>query len=56
MVIAPASTGSDSRRRMAVTKIAQQNKGSLCRVIPGARILRIVVMTFSYTFLYKVGL
>lgn len=46
IVIAPARTGSDRRSRIAVTKIAQQNSGSLCRDIPGARILRIVVIKF----------
>lgn len=29
-----------------MTKIAQQNKGNLCNVIPGFRIFRIVVMKF----------
>lgn len=44
--MAPASTGSDSRSRIAVTIIAQQNSGTLCSVIPGARMFRIVVMKF----------
>ena len=42
----PASTGSDSSSRIAVTKIAQTNSGSLCSVIPGFRILIIVVIKF----------
>ena len=46
IVIAPASTGSDSNSRIAVTIIAQQNRGILCSVIPGARMFRIVVMKF----------
>jgi len=46
MVIAPANTGNDSSNSIAVTKIAQQNSGNLCNVIPGFRILRIVVMKF----------
>ena len=42
----PANTGSDSRSKIAVMKIAQQNNGSLCIDIPGCRMLRIVVMKF----------
>ena len=44
MVIAPASTGSDSSSRNAVTRIDHTNSGILCSVMPGARMLRIVVM------------
>jgi hypothetical protein len=44
MVMAPASTGSDSSSRNAVTSIDQANSGILCSVMPGARMLRIVVM------------
>jgi hypothetical protein len=44
MVIAPASTGIDSSSRNAVTSIAQMNSGILCSVMPGARMLKIVVM------------
>lgn len=44
IVRAPASTGKDSSSRVAVTNTAQQNKGSLCKVIPGFFMLRIVVM------------
>ena len=43
---APANTGNDNNNRIAVTKIAQQNSGNLCSVIPGARMFKIVVMTF----------
>src|ERR1700744_4781814 len=44
MVIAPASTGSASSSRNTVTRIDQTNSGILCRVMPGARMLKIVVM------------
>ena len=44
MVIAPASTGSDSNKRKAVTRTDHTKSGVLCNVIPGARILKIVVM------------
>ena len=44
IVIAPASTGSDSSSRNAVTKIAHTKSGILCIVMPGARMLKIVVM------------
>src|SRR6185437_6085836 len=44
MVIAPASTGSDSSSRKAVTSTAQTNSGILCSVMPGARMLKMVVM------------
>ena len=44
MVIAPASTGSASSSRKAVTRIDQTNRGILCRVMPGARMLKMVVM------------
>src|SRR6266436_449374 len=44
MVMAPASTGSDSSSRNTVTRIDQTNSGILCRVMPGARMLKIVVM------------
>ena len=46
IVIPPASTGSDSRSKIAVMKIAQQNSGSLCIDIPGCRMFKIVVMKF----------
>src|ERR1700743_2369474 len=44
MVMAPASTGSDNNSRNTVTRIDQMNSGILCRVMPGARMLKIVVM------------
>ena len=44
MVRAPASTGSESKSRNAVTRIDQGKSGILCSVMPGARILKIVVM------------
>src|SRR6202012_3287176 len=44
MVMAPASTGSDSSSRNTGTRIDQTNSGILCRVMPGARMLKIVVM------------
>src|ERR1700679_3072975 len=44
MVIAPASTGSDNSSRNTVTRIDHTNKGILCSVMPGARMLKIVVM------------
>lgn len=40
------STGSDNNNRIAVTNMAHTNKGSLCNDIPGARILRTVVIKF----------
>ena len=47
MVIAPARTGTASNKRKAVTNIDQANKGILCNVMPGARILKIVVIKFA---------
>ena len=44
MVMAPASTGTASSSRNAVTRIDQANSGILCSVMPGARMLKIVVM------------
>ena len=44
MVMAPASTGSASSSRKAVTRIDQANSGMRCRVMPGARMLKMVVM------------
>ena len=44
IVIAPASTGSASSNRNAVTRIDHTNSGMRCSVIPGARMLKIVVM------------
>ena len=42
--MAPASTGSDSNSRKVVTRIDHTNRGILCIVMPGARMLKIVVM------------
>jgi hypothetical protein len=42
----PAKTGRESNNKKAVISIDQTNKGSLCIVIPGARILKIVVIKF----------
>ncbi len=42
--MAPASTGSDNSSRKAVTSTAQTKSGILCSVIPGARMLKMVVM------------
>ena len=44
MVMAPASTGRASSSRNAVTRIDQTNSGMRCSVMPGARMLKIVVM------------
>jgi hypothetical protein len=44
MVIAAASTGSESSSRKAVTSTDHTNSGILCRVMPGARMLKMVVM------------
>ena len=42
--MAPASTGSASSSRNAVTRIDHTNSGILCSVMPGARMLKMVVM------------
>ena len=42
--MAPASTGSASSSRNTVTRIDHTNSGILCSVMPGARMLKIVVM------------
>ena len=44
MVMAPARTGSASSSRKAVTRIDQTNSGILCMVMPGARMLNMVVI------------
>ena len=44
IVIAPARTGKDNSKRTAVTRTAHTNKGNLCIVIPGHRMLIIVVI------------
>jgi hypothetical protein len=47
MVIAPARTGSDKRRRIAVKNTDQTNKGVWSQDIPGVRMLIIVVIKFT---------
>jgi len=42
IVIAPASTGKDRRRRIIVNKTDQTNSGTRSSSIPAERILRIV--------------
>lgn len=44
--MAPAKTGKDNNNKNAVIKTLQTIKGNLCIVIPGERILKIVVMKF----------
>ncbi len=44
MVIPPARTGSDSSKRNAVINTDQTNSGSRCIVMPGPRMLKMVVM------------
>jgi len=47
IVIAPANTGNDNINKNAVINIAHTNSGNLCIVIPGALILKIVVMKLT---------
>src|SRR3546814_8025360 len=47
MVMAPPSTGNASSSRKAVTSIDHTNSGILCSVMPGARMLKIVVMKLT---------
>ena len=47
MVIAPASTGTANSSRKAVTSMDQTNSGILCSVMPGARMLKMVVMKLA---------
>ena len=44
IVMADAKTGKDRSSRKAVTRIDQTNSGILCSVMPGARMLKMVVM------------
>src|ERR1700751_6160658 len=44
IVMAPASTGMASSNKNTVTRIDHTNSGILCSVMPGARMLKIVVM------------
>jgi hypothetical protein len=46
IVIAPASTGSDNNSKIAVTKIAHENKLILCKLNPPALILSTVEIKF----------
>jgi hypothetical protein len=46
-VIAPARTGRESNRRIAVKNTDHTNRGVWSHVIPGARILIIVVIKFT---------
>lgn len=46
-MIAPARTGRDRRRRMAVKNTDQTNRGARSQVIPALRILIMVVMKFT---------
>lgn len=47
IVIAPASTGRERRRRTVVIKTDHTNRFSRSQIIPGARILMTVVMKFT---------
>jgi hypothetical protein len=42
----PAKTGSDNNNKTAVISTAQPNKASLCNLIPGLLIFKIVVIKF----------
>lgn len=44
MVMAPARTGRDNSSMKAVTRMAQANSGIRCSVMPGARMLKMVVI------------
>ena len=46
-MIAPARTGSDKSRSTAVTNTDHTNKGVVDKVIPGVRMLKIVVIKFT---------
>jgi hypothetical protein len=46
IVIAPAKTGNDNNNKKVVIKIDQTNKGTRSIVMPGARMLIIVVINF----------
>ena len=45
-MIAPAKTGKESNSKIAVTKIAQENKLILCKLRPPALMLRTVLIKF----------
>ena len=42
--MAPAKTGRDKTSKNTVTNMDHTNNGILCKVMPGARILKIVVI------------
>lgn len=45
--MAPASTGRERRSKIAVIKTDQTNNGIRCRLMPGHRIFKIVVIKFT---------
>jgi len=47
IVIAPARTGRERRRRIAVINTDQTNNGIRCMLIPGHRMFRIVVIKLT---------
>jgi len=47
IVIAPANTGKESSRRIAVKRTDQTNNGMISIVIPSLRILEMVVIKFA---------
>lgn len=47
IVIAPARTGNDNNNKNAVINTAHTNNGTLCIVIPGHLILKIVVIKLT---------
>jgi hypothetical protein len=47
IVIAPANTGRDSNSRIAVINTDHTNNGILCIVIPGGRMLTMVVIKLT---------
>ena len=47
IVMAPAKTGRDNKRRMVVINTDHTNRLSRSQIIPGARILITVVMKFT---------
>lgn len=46
MVIAPANTGKDKSNKKAVINTDQTKRGRWCILIPGVRMLNIVVIKF----------
>ena len=47
IVMAPPKTGNDNNNKNEVTRTDQTNNGNLCKVIPGARMVKMVVMKFT---------